>query len=63
VAHFQAQPEGLGLFLPSAALSVAYVESLHGAPSALLKAKRVPAVPKMKDKQTLMKYLFIELKI
>jgi hypothetical protein len=25
-AHFQAQPEGLGLFLPSAALLVAYVE-------------------------------------
>jgi hypothetical protein len=39
MALFQTSPNGLGLFLPSAALSVAYVEWLHSASSALLKIK------------------------
>lgn len=39
VALFQAQPEGLGLFFRPTALSVAYVESLHHALSALLDEK------------------------
>jgi hypothetical protein len=43
VALFQAQPEGLGLFLRPAALSLAHVAGLHHAHSALLDAKTVPA--------------------
>jgi hypothetical protein len=45
VALFQAQPEGLGLFLPPAALSFAHVEELHIAHSALLDVKTVTAGP------------------
>ncbi|MBW9263941.1 MAG: hypothetical protein K1565_00270 [Candidatus Thiodiazotropha sp. (ex. Lucinisca nassula)] len=36
VAHFQAQPEGLGLFFHPAALSIAYAALLRHNPSALL---------------------------
>ncbi|MCG7978238.1 MAG: hypothetical protein G8D66_06245 [gamma proteobacterium symbiont of Ctena orbiculata] len=43
VALFQAQPEGLGLFSPPAALSFAHVEELHYAHSALLGTKTAPA--------------------
>ncbi|MCU7807065.1 MAG: hypothetical protein KZQ73_04235, partial [Candidatus Thiodiazotropha sp. (ex Semelilucina semeliformis)] len=43
VALFQAQPEGLGLFLHPAALSFAHVAGLHHAHSALLGTKTAPA--------------------
>jgi 3-phenylpropionate/trans-cinnamate dioxygenase ferredoxin subunit len=43
VALFQAQPTGPGLFFRPAALSLAYVAGLHGAHSALLDEKTVPA--------------------
>jgi len=39
VAFFQPQPEGLGLFLRPAALSIAYVEYLNCVLSALLDTK------------------------
>jgi hypothetical protein len=40
VALFQAQPQGLGLFSRPAALSLAHVERLHLARSALLDEKK-----------------------
>ncbi|PVV09846.1 MAG: hypothetical protein B6D77_09260 [gamma proteobacterium symbiont of Ctena orbiculata] len=43
VALFQAQPEGLGLFLRPAALSFANVAQLHHAHAALLDTKTAPA--------------------
>ena len=45
VALFQAQPGGLGLFFRPAALSLAHVEWLHIARSALLDEKIAPAEP------------------
>jgi hypothetical protein len=53
VTLFQPQPAGLGLFLRPAALSIAYVEQLHCALSALLDPKIAPAVVDMKDQQAL----------
>ncbi|PUB86236.1 MAG: hypothetical protein DBP02_03700 [gamma proteobacterium symbiont of Ctena orbiculata] len=43
VAHFQAQPEGLGLFFHPAALSFAHLARLNLAHSALLGKKTAPA--------------------
>jgi hypothetical protein len=43
LAIFQAQPEGLGLFLHPAALSFAHLTELHQAHSALLSTKTPPA--------------------
>jgi hypothetical protein len=45
VTLFQVQPEGLGLFFRPAALSLAHVEQLHLACSALLDEKTDPAEP------------------
>ncbi|MCG8023405.1 MAG: hypothetical protein JAZ02_05425 [Candidatus Thiodiazotropha endolucinida] len=43
VAHFQAQPEGLGLFFHPAALSFTHLARLNLAHSALLGKKTAPA--------------------